>query len=94
MSDRPKYRVRIESDGTRLGTRVIDADTGCEVMGVLRVEFDLDAGREEFATVRIDVVAEIDVTVDGEVRRLRLDAESGQYFPIGVVGATEEPASE
>ncbi len=81
-------RIRIVSDGTRLGTDVTDAATGKPIHGVMRVAFDLsgDALGAEEAHAVVEVLAELDVTLDGEVRRYRLHQDTGEMELIGDPG--------
>lgn len=79
-----KHRVRIVNHGNSRYTEVTDADTGNRIHGVIRAEIsidpDRDLGGEIVAT--LDVLAEIDITTSAEVRRLRLNAETGEYDEI------------
>ena len=79
LLDRENRRIRIVSDGSRWNTHVLDAETGNEIHGVMNVKFDLDASRDYFAIAQLEVITEMDVTVDAEVRSFRLNRVTGNY---------------
>ena len=60
-------KIKMVSDGTVLGTRVIDAETGNLVEWVTRVELVLDARDLPRATLYV-VGVEVDVITDAETK--------------------------
>jgi hypothetical protein len=65
-------KLRIESDGTLRGTRLVDAATGEEIEGVREVTWEWERGYP--ANVRVvlqEVETDLAVTLDGRVAGLR-----------------------
>jgi hypothetical protein len=58
-------RIKIVSDGTNLGTHVIDTATGEELKGVRAVSWSCDAGTR-LASATLEVVG-LDVEVESEL---------------------------
>ena len=57
--------IRITSDGTRGGSRVVDAETGEEIQGVTKVTWTLDAPSGSPARAIIEVIGvEIDAAAE------------------------------
>lgn len=61
-------RVKIISDGTPQGTRVVDHLTGETIVGVKRIEWDMDVNR--LGKARLTFVAPI-VEVVGDAEEVR-----------------------
>lgn len=77
-----KQRVRIVNEtGSPLNTQIMDADTGDVIHGVTSFALSQDGAHDEIVAV-LSFVAEIDVTVEGEVRRYRLDQDTGEIVPL------------
>lgn len=57
-------KVKIVSDGTAIGTRLIDVDTGHVLDDVVRLTWDIKGGAHSLATV---VLRRVPVEVSGEV---------------------------
>ena len=71
-----KQRVRIVNEtGTPLTTRIVDADTGEEIHGV--TSFELKQDSVDVLEAILSVIVELDVTADAEVRRYRLNQDTG-----------------
>lgn len=49
-------RLKIVSDGTPPGTKLVDADTGAEVQNVCGLRWSLQAGELSRATVELDYI--------------------------------------
>ena len=67
-----KLRLRIVSDGTSEGTRVLDAATGRALAGVVRVAWEAgwdSLGRQPVVRLELEQVA-LDLTGEGEITRL------------------------
>lgn len=82
-------RVRLESDGTPLGSRVLDETSGRTLLGVESVEFRLSAGGQQsratlqmtglpvVASIEAAARVECDCQVDGMCPQGRRPTEDG-----------------
>lgn len=62
-------RVKIESDGTPNGTRVLNADTGEKIEGLTKVEWSVELGMPAVAKLEFLLV---DITAIGDTDRKML----------------------
>lgn len=64
-------KIRIESDGTPTGTKVVNAETGETIEGVCRIEFDpIDAKKQTLMRAKLFAYpVRLSVVVDGKVIR-------------------------
>ena len=62
--------IKIISDGTSLGTKVIDAETGKELRDVQWAKWELEVG--ELATVELKIIG-VEIEASGEC--VKVDAE-------------------
>lgn len=68
-------RVRITSDGTMFGTRVVDAETGDPIPKVCRIEFaPMVPGQLPAATITV-MTPILDIVVDAEIVAQQPSAE-------------------
>lgn len=70
MNQDKHFRVKVESDGTPQGTRVIDPATGKELDGVTAVAFELRAKQRPVLTLEI-VNFDYEAEASSEVAEVR-----------------------
>lgn len=76
-----RQRIRIVNNtGHSISTSVVDADTGDPIHGVLG--FELIQGSRDELTATLNVMVEIDMTVDAEVKHWRLNRDTGAMVEI------------
>lgn len=61
-----EMRLRIVSDGTPLGTKVVNLETGETVDGVSMIDWHIETGELAKATIRIHDV-DVEIGADGKV---------------------------
>lgn len=81
VSEGSLKRVRIVSNGRRDGTGVYD-EQGNQMSSVMNVSIDIDPSAPELVTATLDVLAEIDVTCDAEIKRMRKDDDTGAWEEV------------
>ncbi len=59
---------------------ITDAESGAPIRGVADVTIHLPA--DGLVTATLEMLVEIDCTVEGTIRRLRLNQETGEYLPV------------
>jgi len=62
-------KLKIISNGTDLGTKVVDAETGSVVEGVTSIEWKIAAGKYAEATIKC-ISIPVEVEIDGKNGRL------------------------
>ena len=87
MKTKESMRLKIVSDGTSYGTKVIDLDTG-RVLPVRALSFSVDAQTCESSVLIVVPAVECDLTgIAAEVVKER-EREAGEATPAGSVPAS------